>query len=58
MTVFTLKTDAEGRATVPVKPGYRYMLDSVVLREPAPDLAAGRDVVWESLWANLTFAVP
>jgi uncharacterized GH25 family protein len=58
VTVFTLKTDAEGRATVPVKPGYRYMLDSVVLREPAPDLAAGRDVVWESLWANLTFAVP
>ncbi len=34
------------------------MLDAVVLREPSEALAAERDVVWESLWANLTFAVP
>ncbi len=53
VNVFTLRTDDAGRATVPVKPGHRYMLDSVVLREP--DVA---DFAWESLWANLTFAVP
>lgn len=56
--VSTLRTDAEGRATIPVRPGYQYMLDSVVLREPTPELAAAMDSVWESLWANLTFAVP
>lgn len=56
--VSTVTTDAEGRATIPVRPGYRYMLDSVVLREPAPELAASREAIWESLWANLTFEVP
>lgn len=56
--IFTVKTDANGQATVPVKPGYRYMLDSVVLREPEADVAAEKKVQWESLWANLTFAVP
>lgn len=56
--VSTVTTDAEGRATIPVRPGYRYMLDSVVLREPSPELAASQDAIWESLWANLTFAVP
>jgi hypothetical protein len=34
------------------------MLDSVVLREPDPAKAAAQKVLWESLWANLTFAVP
>jgi uncharacterized GH25 family protein len=58
VTIFTLKTDAEGHATVPVKPGYRYMLDAVVLREPGPEVAAEKNVQWESLWANLTFEVP
>lgn len=56
--VSTVMTDAEGRATIPVRPGHRYMLDSVVLREPPADLAAEKDAIWESLWANLTFAVP
>ena len=55
--IFTVKTDAAGEATVPVKPGYRYMLDAVVLREPAPEVAAEKNVQWESLWANLTFEV-
>lgn len=53
VTVFTLRTDNDGVALVPVRPGHRYMLDAVVLREPERE-----DAVWESLWANLTFAVP
>lgn len=56
--VFTVKTDTEGIATVPVQPGHRYMLDAVVLREPSAEIAEARRVVWESLWANLTFEVP
>ena len=56
--IFTLKTDANGQVTVPVKEGHRYMLDSVVVREPSPELAESMDVEWETLWANLTFGVP
>ena len=32
--IFTVRTDGEGVATVPVAPGHTYMLDSVVLRRP------------------------
>ena len=49
-----LATDAKGEAVIPVRPGHRYLLDAVVLRE-APD---GDGPVWESLWAAMTFAVP
>ena len=52
------RTDADGIATIPVKPGYSYMIDSVVLREPSEDVAATMQAVWETLWANITFAVP
>lgn len=52
------RTNADGIATFPVKPGYSYMVDSVVLREPSPQVARTMSVVWETLWANLTFAVP
>jgi hypothetical protein len=58
VSVFTLQTDDSGAATIPVKPGYQYMLDSVVLRKASAELASSRSVVWESLWANLTFAIP
>jgi hypothetical protein len=51
-------TDDQGVAQLPVQPGYSYMVDAVVMREPAAALAAEKSVVWESLWANLTFAVP
>ena len=56
--VSTVRTDAEGVAVVPVEPGHVYMLDAVVLREPeaAPGIESG--AMWESLWANLVFAVP
>jgi len=34
------------------------MADAVVLRRPDSDLAREKNALWESLWANLTFAVP
>ena len=52
------RTDAEGIARFPVRPGHRYMVDAVVLREPSERLAEQSGAVWETLWANLTFAVP
>ena len=58
VTVFTVRTNANGVATVPVKAGSRYMLDSVVLREPSAELVRRGNIAWESLWANLTFGVP
>jgi len=58
VTVFFTRTDSAGQAQVAVKPGHRYMVDSVVLREPSTDKAEVTGAVWESLWANLTFAVP
>lgn len=56
--VLMVRTDAAGEASVPVRPGFIYMLDAVVLREPEGELTERPDIVWESLWANLTFAVP
>ncbi len=56
--VSLVRTDDFGRATIPVRPGHEYMLDAVVLRRPDAALAAEMDVIWESLWANLTFAIP
>ena len=53
-----LKTDAQGMVTVPVKPGYTYMADAVVIREPAKALAEETGALWETLWANMTWAVP
>jgi len=58
VSVFTVRTNGNGVATVPVKAGARYMLDAVVLREPSAEMASQQRVVWESLWANLTFGVP
>jgi len=50
------RTDADGRAVLPVAPGSDYLVDSVVLRPLDP--SADTDPVWESLWASLTFTVP
>lgn len=58
VAVSLYRTDAQGFATVPVKPGHAYLFDAVVLR-PGP--LAGRTEnapVWETLWAALTFSVP
>ena len=53
-----LRTDAQGVAIIPVRPGYEYMADAVVLREPSDAFVAAYGAVWETLWANLTFSVP
>jgi len=52
------RTDAQGEVTLPVEPGKVYMAAAVVLRVPSEALAEATGAVWESLWANLTFALP
>ena len=52
------RTNAEGIGTFPVRPGFSYMVDAVVLREPNAAEMEASGTVWETLWANLTFAVP
>lgn len=50
------RTDEAGVAMLPVQAGHSYLVDTVHLR-PAP--AGSKDgVVWQTLWASLTFAVP
>lgn len=56
VTISTERTDGTGTATIPISPGARYMLDTVVLRPL--DVVEDRDPAWETLWANLTFEVP
>ncbi|ABG32267.1 DUF4198 domain-containing protein [Roseobacter denitrificans] len=58
VAVSLLRTDAQGLATVPVKPGHDYLFDAVVLR-PSPLAGSTEQApVWETLWAALTFSVP
>lgn len=56
VSVSLARTDAEGVALLPVKPGHVYLADAVVVRPLEPEEAG--DPVWESLWASLTFKVP
>ncbi len=58
VVISTIRTGEDGIAVIALAPGHTYMLDAVVLREPSAELAAETGAVWESLWANLTFAVP
>jgi Domain of unknown function (DUF4198) len=58
VTVTLHRTDATGVVRLPVTPGYSYLVDAVILREPTVAKVGERDVAWESLWAALTFAVP
>jgi hypothetical protein len=58
VTISLYQTNDEGIAVFPVKPGFSYMVDAVVLRTPSEALAERTGAVWETLWANLTFAVP
>ncbi len=58
VTIHLHRTDAQGVASIPVQPGHDYLFDAVVLR-PAPDASTAEDaIVWETLWAALTFSVP
>ena len=50
------RTDAGGFAQFPLRAGQEYMVDNVALVALEP--ATEGDPVWQSLWANLTFAVP
>ncbi|SHG26133.1 DUF4198 domain-containing protein [Cognatishimia maritima] len=52
------RTDQNGEVTLPVKPGYDYLIDAVVLRRPTSAIATEQGWHWESLWASLTFGVP
>ncbi|WP_035920084.1 DUF4198 domain-containing protein [Leisingera aquimarina] len=54
VTISTQLTDVRGETIISLAPGHSYLLDAVVLR-PAPK---GKNYVWESHWAALTFAVP
>lgn len=56
VAIATYRTDAEGRAVVPVKPGHAYLADSVAIRPL--DGSQGNGAVWHTDWAALTFAVP
>ncbi|MBC8129397.1 MAG: DUF4198 domain-containing protein [Rhizobiaceae bacterium] len=49
-----LRTDAEGKATIPLAGGGRFILNAVHMREAPAEL----DAAWESHWASLTFALP
>jgi Domain of unknown function (DUF4198) len=52
--VFTVHTDDDGQATIPVRSGHDYLLDAVIMR-PAPE---GSQAVWDTHWASLTFRYP
>jgi uncharacterized GH25 family protein len=58
VSIDIVRTDADGKALIPVRPGVEYLLDAVVLRVPDPALAEAEGIVWETLWATLTFAMP
>ena len=51
------RTDADGIANLPVEPGFAYMVNAVIFRQPH-ERHRDTNAVWETLWANLTFAVP
>ena len=52
---FDVRTDAQGRAVVPLERERRYLLNTVHLRQPEAALADETGAVWESLWASVTF---
>lgn len=58
VSIQKLRTDANGRLVLPVKPGHEYLVDAVVLRPASRDLADQYKVAIETLWAALTFRVP
>ena len=57
VTVTLHRTDAQGKASVPVKKGHSYLVDAVVA-EALPNNNPEDGAVWKTHWAALTFAVP
>lgn len=53
-----LRTDAHGVVRVAATGPGEYLVNAVLLREPAAPLAERSGAVWESLWASITFALP
>lgn len=56
VTITLHRTDADGRAVLPVTPGHVYLADAVTLQEVVP--SEDSTAVWHTLWASLTFEVP
>ncbi len=54
---FVVKTDAKGIATVKVENDNAYLIDNVIIRPANDKLLKDKGVIWESLWAALTFGV-
>ena len=54
--ISVLTTDDDGVASIPVRPGHEYQVDSVFIDELDPP--SGTGATWRTLWANLTFMVP
>ena len=54
---FVVKTDEKGIAKVKVENDNAYLIDNVILRPANDKLLKDKGVIWESLWAALTFGV-
>jgi hypothetical protein len=54
---FVVKADAKGIATVKVENDNAYFIDNVIIRPANDKLLKDKGVIWESLWAALTFGV-
>lgn len=58
VTITLYRTDENGIAEIPVKPGHEYLFDAVTLR-PSPQATTDEGaLVWQTFWAALTFSVP
>jgi len=57
VNTFVVKTNDKGVAVVEVKNDCTYLIDNVIIRPANEKLFKERGVIWESLWAALTFSV-
>tara|TARA_Y100000994_G_scaffold249114_1_gene259130 strand:- start:2108 stop:2878 length:771 start_codon:yes stop_codon:yes gene_type:complete len=57
VNTFAVQTNKKGMATVKVKNDRTYLIDNVILRPASVKLSKDKGVIWESLWAALTFGV-
>lgn len=51
-----LRTNAQGRAVLPLEPGLRYLANVVDMREASAAMEAETGAVWESRWGSTTFS--